>query len=800
VPATAWRAASCALLAPALLLLAAPAAHAESAGELRAAARAVGGAVAAQKAGGHFDTAAQRDAVSRLGKLALAYIDLSERTANAGNLGRDRAALRGAYEAVGSPLEQIYDRNNGALERMTKQVMDADGDLEALYDTQPYRDAQLVASQALYFLNWLHYYGALLYDGKTRTDLLEQATRGFSQFVTGDPHSALVTESLLGRGLCQLELGKAEFAVRDLQAVAADPQASPERKTKAQLALLDAYVRGGQVAPALKLSAQLLGGTRRTDNLVRFLRIRALLAAAKTAPAAEAGRDRQQALALMEQLRRAGRDWEEKVSALLATSIAQPEQWAAKASGPFAQWELAKLLAQKGDYQRALPLLEAFVKSRDPQLRDHQGEAQYLVGLATFRGGQYAAAADHLDAALAAPHTSYGADAAYMRFKALEALVAKQSPASPDLTGRYERAIRAYLGEYPNHKFAYEAQFRLGELLQAQRRFADAVQAYARVRGDPGFELRARFATLQCDFELLGAAAPPAGAVQRPALLQAIGRGLQRFARDAAAYAAQRHAGEPVPLADMLAKTALMRAAYATLQPAPDDAAVLEALADFETTYPAEQDLLPQVVRMRLTAEQHLGRFGAAAAEVQAHGPLLVAKLGVPAVEDLATAFLRAGTRHSDGGDAAADRGAEEVALGLYEQLRAAGKGDAGTRLTLARLYENTGALDKAKTLYAGRLQADPHSTAALRGLARVAEAQQQLDSAVGYWQQLGKSARPGDAPWYEANYQVARLTDRLGKRQASCTLLNQLKPAMPGLSDVNLRKKLDALYKQVCG
>src|SRR5206468_5622906 len=123
-----------------------------------------------------------------------------------------------AYQAVSEPLEEIYSANSASIERMAKQVMDQDGDLEALYETQSFKDAQLVASHALYFLNWLHYYGARVHDAAQRKELLEKAQHGFSEFAVGERHTDLLVESLLGRGLSNLELGNTEFAVHDLQA------------------------------------------------------------------------------------------------------------------------------------------------------------------------------------------------------------------------------------------------------------------------------------------------------------------------------------------------------------------------------------------------------------------------------------------------------------------------------------------------------------------------------------------------------------------------------------------------------
>jgi TolA-binding protein len=681
---------------------------------------------------------------------------------------------------------------------MAKQVMDEDGDLEALYETPAFKDAQLVASHALYFLNWLHYNGARLHDGAQRRELIEKAQRGFSEFAVGERHTELLVESLLGRGLCHLELGNTEFAVHDLQAVINDPQASPERKSKARLALLDAYVRAGNVAEALRLSDQLLGsGNRAEDNVVRFLRIRALITGAKNTSGATAERYRQQAWGLMDQLRHAGAGWEEKVAALVQTGIENPEQWSEKATSPFAKWELAKLLVQKGEYTQATPLLEGFVASADAELRRYQGEAQYLLGLAKFQAGQYQEAAQHLDAALQEPDPSYGPDATYVRFKALEAVAAKNP--GDDAARQFEAAVRDYVTRYPEHKSAFEAQFRLGELLQAQHNCAEAVSAYGKVHGDAGFELRAQFAGVQCNFELLQTA-DHAGTGPRAALLSAIGAGLQKFEQQASDYGRRKGTTDQVPLNDLRAKAAVMKAVFAELQPEPNDQAVLDALADFEKKYAEQKDLLPQVVRLRLGAYQHLGRFTDAEQEAQAHGQVLLAGLGAGAIQDLAVSFIRDGARRNGAGDAVGNSAAQQVALRLYEQLVSDSEGGSKAKLTLARLYENTGALGKAKALYDEALQSSANSPAALRGLARVAESEKHLTDAIGYWQQLGKAVRAGDTPWYEAAYEVARLTQATGKQQESCAQLEQIKPAMPGLSDADLRMKLDALYKQVCG
>jgi len=778
-----------------VLALAAGSLHAQ--GDLRARGRQVAAEIGALKSAGTLDAAAQQRAVEQLGQLVVGFIEASDRAANSGESGRQGEGLRASFFFNDTATTEIYTLNTQALDRMARKIMDEDGDLEALYETRPFKDAQVTASAALYYLNWLSYYGARLYDGARRKALLEQAQRGFSDFATGDRRTDLLVESLLGRGLCYLELGEATLARRDLDAVIDDPKASPERRTKARLALLESAVQTGNTAEALRLSDELLAsGARSDENVVRFLRLKALMAAARRGAGPEAERYRQQALVLMEQLRRAGTGWDDRVSALLQTSVDNPAQWAAKATSPFAQWELARMLVQKNDYKAAAPLLEAVVASDDPQVRPNRREAQYMLGLAKFQAGDYAAATDLLDAALQEGSPSYGSDAAYMRFKALEAQVAKQP--TPELLARYGQAIRDLLKRYPDHRSGAEAQFRLGELLQAQRDFAAAVDAYAKVGGDPALQLRARFATLQCQFELLGATDGADAAAQRSARLEAIGRNLESFAQESAALEKSAGRGAAPVVQPLRAKVAIMRAVYFKLLPGEHDEDVLKALAGFETAFPDEKDLLPQVVRLRLEADQRLGRFAEAQAEVKAHGALLVSAVGRLGVEELAVGFIREGAKRRARDGDAANAAAQKVALGLYEQLADGADGNTKTALTLARLYETTGELPKAAALYAEVQQKGP-SPAALRGLARIAEAEKRPADAIGYWKQFAALVRPGDAPWYEGQYQVARLTQVTGNAKGACEQLEALKPAMPGLSDVDLRRQIGELYESAC-
>ncbi len=773
-----------------LALLAARPALALSAGEIRNQARQIGGASG--------DAAGEQRRVAQLGPLVLAFIELSDEAARAGTEGQRREELRGTFEALYAPLNGIYEERSGRLENMARAIMDQDGDLEALYETKDFRESQAVAAAALYYLNWLDYYGARLYDGARKKELLAAAEKGFSQFAVGDQKGELITESQLGRGLCYLDLGDYDSATRDFKLVIDDATVSPERKAKARLAMLDAYGRSGRLQDALRYSDELLrGGALPASEvtIVRFSRLQTLFDAAAKSKGADAGRYRQEASALMEQLRRAGKGWADKVDALMVARIDDPAQWAGKAESPRVKWEFARLMLTKNDYDGAAPLLAEVIASSDPGAKPFQPEAHYWLAVARFKGNDFAAAADEFDAALAAPG-EWAKEARYLRFKALEALMAQQ--ATPALSERYAGALIELVTQNPDHPMIYEVRYRLAEYRQASGQFDEAIAEYGKVSGDPSYELRARFGALQSRFELLKTDSNPQ---VRKARLDAIGQDLDTFwAQVKEVKAKQKGAGDAT-LQELEAKATLLQAVYLSLHGDGGDEKVAVSLADFGQRFPQQPELLAQAARLQLSALLQLGQFPEAEQVVMQNADALAKENRPDAIEGLAVSYAKAGTRRKTQGDAAGAATAARVALALYSVLDGAGtSGDTKQKLSVARLYESTNNWEAAAGIYRAVLQADGNSLVALRGLAHAEEAQGQTADALAHWLAYTQKSRPGDPGWYQGQYEQARLLLAGGDRKKSCDLLTGLRPSMPGVTDADLRGRLNELHKQACG
>ncbi len=734
------------------------------------------------------DPAQLHSTIQALGKAALSFIALADRAAQAGSESKERATLLEAYRTVSQPLEAVYEQTGGQLERLVQKVIAEDGDLEALYESPEYRQGQALGAEALYYLNWVRFYGARLHEGAQRKALLEKAASGFGSFLGGEQKTDLQRESLLGRGLCALELGDFDAAMDDLQAVADDPQNPAERRTKARLALLDGLVRNGRYADAVKVSAPLADSG---DPRALFLRARALLELARKASANDAERQRKEALALLERVRRAGGAWEDRAQQLLLAFADDPAALARDATSPHARLELAKLALQKKQFSEAVRVLEELGKSGGALPASIEAERNYLLGIALFQLGSWEAAARTLEQAVELRASEDAAEAAYLRFKAREKLASEKPELADDPA--YEAAIRSYVERFPQHRFAYEAFFRLGELLQRRQRCEEALPFFAKVTGDAEFSLRARFAALQCRVSLLGTRVRPDDAT-----LSTLGQEIRELVQ-ALSEAEQRRLVDRTSLANMRGKLAVLQAAWQSWQPTPDWASVAQSLEGFEQRYPQLPELFAPAARLRLLALAELGQFARAEQEAAERAAALAQAYDAKEVEALAVRFIRAGTARRNQGEAGADVAAQRVALQLYQGLAAAGKLGESSELALARLYETTGNLERAEELYRKALTEKPNSLPLLRQLARLLEARGQTREALELWTRYAEAARPGDGPWYEGQYQLARLDKELGSPRAACQRLQNMKSAMPGLSDRELRSRLEQLYNEVC-
>lgn len=743
-------------------------------------------AAEARRAAG--DAGAENVVVERIGAEVLAFIDESDRIEQTGGAGAHRAELRAAFAALHAPLSAIYRTHAEQIERSSRAVMEEDGDLDALYESTQFQTAQALAASALYHLNWLEYYGARASDGEQRTRLLKSCESGFAQFAVGDHSAELVSESTLGRGLCSLELGHIDWARRDFRAVI-DGSGSAERKTVARLALLDAHVRAGECETALAHARELLAGDqvgRDELPLVRLYQLRCLLAL--TAGDATDGPRRGEVRELIELLRAAGPGWAAAADALLLARAGRPADWAGEAGSPAAQWQRAQSMLVERDCTGAEPLLEKVVAAGAAEPAIDVAEVRYWLAVCQLRGGRHGAAIDNFAyAAAERPGAPYAGDARYLRFKAIEASMAS-GDAPPALAELYVASLRELTASHPDRRQRDEVHYRLGEYLQGTGDCAGAIDQYTAVAEDADYLLRARFALLQCRFDGLR---DERDAAARREMITAIGT-------DLAAYETFAAASPPsgAAVAEFAPTVALFRALHASLDEAQGDAVAAERLADFAARFPDRPELAGHAARLRLAALLRLQRYEDAEAEARRGGEALRAEGRDEAVRSLAAGFARA-ARMDEG--AAESSAAARVAVALYRLADELAGEAPGLRqqLMIAQLQEIGGDLEAAAVGYEEVRGRNPSALAALRGLARIAEARGRPVQALAYWGDYTGAVTAGDAGWFRGQYEQARLLLAGGDAAGACGRLKALRTAMPGLQDEDLRGELHALYER---
>jgi TolA-binding protein len=498
------------------------------------------------------------------------------------------------------------------------------------------------------------------------------------------------------------------------------------------------------------------------------------------------------------QLQAGGGPWGTRAAQIVRNGLDNPKNWAGpKAKDvppPPSEWDVTKQMVASGKFKEAIPRLEQVLASTDEDAMKNHAEARYLLGLARYRNGDLTGAIGVFDQMLAEKGGgSYRDDAGYLRFKASEARYAADASAANEPV--YEQALTAFLREFPQHKAAAEARYRLGELRQRQEKLAEAEAEYAQVKGDLSFEVRATFAGAQCLVKRLEQT--PEGSTPDPALAARARAALDAFWKQLASHEAKDFGDAPV--GDLSGQAALMSAYLAALAEQPEYERALTWLDGFEEKYPKLASQRPQVVKLRLLAYSRLGNLEAAAAEAARPE---VAGLDPTYLDDLATRVLTTAARQQAAGKPEAAAAGKRAALLLSERALAA---PATAELspvvrrrlqsTAASLHEERGELEPALALYRAVLQDGPDVVSARAGAARVLEAQGKAGEARALWDEI-LTAPPGKPGWMEAHYQSARLSLALGEQARACQVLHEVPAEMLGNANADTPKRIQEMLR----
>ncbi len=740
---------------------------------------------------GNLGEAEEQALFGSLANVSVQVADAYDQWVRTGSDEKRRAALA-AGNSILPLLERLHAYHQGRIDKAQAQIIRDDGNPEVLYKERWWQLDRGFALAAAGQLSWLHYRMAMLSPDQKdkRRQWLEKSVREFSEFIAA-PDEKMRLESLLGRGMAEKELGERGEAEGDLQLVLQQAKGTslywPARMALGELRAS----AGGPAALAetkkLLAEAQSAGLPAATLQQIRLLRFDALLAAMAAGGAGDGVQ--KEAASLAAQLSSQGAALSQRVTNMTLARLKDPRP--VLGATVSAEWIAAENLAAAEKFEEAAKAYERIARSTDASAREHADDVHHRLGVCYFRLGRYAEAEREFRAYLAAaPGGALAPEAAYLQFRAAEG-VFRATP-NEQTRSSFLAVAEYFTTNFPDHESAYEGWFRLGEMLQAERRYLGAADAYAKVEGPPSFRLRAAAAEVQCVADELATAEQ----LDEPAAKELRSRAEAAWGRfDDLASSSQGQVS-----ADLRARTVVARALAAGSGPGADAAHALALLDGFEQRFPEQADVVLPVTALRLATATALDRLDVAEPAARA----LAAMPGTEAnyfelVERLSRALLRRSADVAPTDPTASQRWAA-LATTLLDRLRAAGRPIPDeVRLNLAQSYVEQDRLADAAALYRELLAAAPQSRSLLRASALVADRRGEAAEAAVLWAELAKLQEVATPAWYEARLATASALAAAGQKENACRGLREVEGFRPDLRDAATKTKFADLSARVC-
>lgn len=741
-----------------------------------------------------------------LGPIVLGLVGASDLSQAAQS---QRATVRELYDLLNSPLEDIYDGAFSRINAMQRSIMDQDGDLDALYETREWKDTQTVASQSLYFLNWLRFIGSFVADGQKRKELLQKASDGFSEFTVGKDWTPLKRESLFGRALCEKELRQFDWAVRDLELLLEDAGLPSDMDRKVRSTLADAKAKRSSKGSAPDDEPVAAPPPPSPDDMAKAYvqKAQSLFDQSQKETGAKREKTRLEARAYLEEVRKKWETWKDRADAVEKAELTAEEVAAIEEEkNPFLPWKEVLEHLRQSDYVAAVPLLKEVLTSGDPRAAAYRRDARYYLGVGFFQQKEYRAAMTQLDEFFGSDGTPprYGPDAAYLRFKASEALYSKG--ATEEVTKLYLNVTKDMLRRYPNHKSAFEAYFRLGEYEQSHGNYLVAADYYQKVTGDVPFRVRADYATVQSYFSLVDALEEKKPIpISENDLWKRIAPSVQSFWKSSAALDQNPAQAQQVPLREYRGRVTFLNTILLAKNMDANAGAIISLLQDFEKKYPEQEKAFESVARTRLIALQKTGRF----AELEKNVEAIVARYQPAQQQELLKGLpqvLAADVkRREKQEDKESLLAAKRLLARLYADRLKRGEAFAPDespdqfKYNLAQLYLDVKDHEKAAQLYLELRKGGAYSLASLAGLARIAEVKNELPQAAAYWEELLKGSQVGDPLWFHGTHGIAQIHAKQSNLDQACKTISAAFVMIKRVTDPGLKKKIQDLSVQTC-
>jgi len=352
----------------------------------------------------------------------------------------------------------------------------------------------------------------------------------------------------------------------------------------------------------------------------------------------------------------------------------------------------------------------------------------------------------------------------------------RQPGSRPGSKSRYKTYISAtqnYVKHCSQCPGVSDANFELGQYYLRRDQAGQAIAAFGRVRRDSGHYFVASYYVAAGQMAALDAAArgePITGRTFATSRYRKLGELVKQY----------RGAGVQSAAAKPLRPNwALLTGRYHLYGSAPNFAAALAAVDNFDSRFPQAAALQPEVLAVRAAAHQGRGQQVEFAAQVHELGKLAADnKRAQITLRQLAGRFYAA--VDSDGQPATS----VNAALVIYKQLLSTSATDDLYLLTTyaraGRLYRLSNREAEAVRLYQQWLDRDRDSADALLALGETYVEMAQWQNAIEVWRRLSSGLESGSEPWFQARYQTAIALQQLNRGDRACTIARMTRVLHP--------------------
>ncbi|MGH7779172.1 MAG: tetratricopeptide repeat protein [Candidatus Binataceae bacterium] len=767
----------------------------------------VAGAVRAQSLG---DIQSQLNGIQ--GKLASARTDpttAGEVISNLDRLEAQFAKVSSSGKVDRSALGPTYNQIDDALSTMYTTWKQKKDDCIAQIDNGgqcDYTEPEKLSLQALYPLSWLRFQGATTVysnDSTMSKKLLNQAIDGFTEstLVIFEPN--LVRENLLGRAYSERELGKfdkSEYdkAIADFKTIM-EGGAETAQYNPAHQGLCTTYMQMGNS----EAGAKCMGAQAATTGGGEMLQLQALFTAENaTHDSAKKAAYHSQIVAKLKTMEGDKQKWAIAVAAVAKYSQSVTQEFG-NSNDPFEKWLTANVLLARKDQAGAAKYYVDAARGSSKYAKGYRYAADIYFNQKRF---------DQVEQLLTDVERAGGADAqwaAYMKYKLPRDQWEQSGMKNTQLEDQWVKAATDYVAKYSGGMYAPEMRFRLAERLQRQKNFLDASKMYQQVTGTNEYSFTAKYNSAECDYQALAAAGnSKSAAVNMDQLRAQTVKDLQDTIR--MQPEAERTAGSAAQkkfIHETKGRAIYMLAGLLQGQKNSDSKQIADLLANYENQFPGMSDKFSDVQEWRITALDKLGRFDDVQRDLQA----VVARnkgttTNTDFIKELGLDFWHAAQDAQARGDQkayVANAKLTQTAYDFFEDRVLEGKTPAknltGTLSILGQAYIAQNNVDKAKTIFDQVVKADAASPDANAGLARIAQAKNDLKDAVTLWTNVESTAAESDPLWYEAKFQIAVIYSEQGNIPGACQKLASTRAEHPTLGSPEMLSRWDKLQKKIC-